>query len=74
MISEIHSNLYGFLKFLLICPLAGWMMTIVLFEVLKNLQGNSKHYETISKSRKIRCWLYLSLFAACVGLLIQSFS
>ena len=64
----VRDNLFSLLRYLLISPIAGWMLTICLFEILKHLGVKYK------KGSKVRCWVYLSLFAATLALLVSSFS
>jgi len=71
---ELHSNLIGFLKYLLICPLAGFMMTVALLKTIEALQISPLKYKTITFKRKVQCWVYLSIFAATIALLVRSFS
>ncbi len=71
---EFYSNVIGLLKYLLLCPLAGFMMTVCLFKIIEALQILPVTHEPIVFKKKVQCWVYLSIFAASIGLLVQSFS
>ena len=63
----IRDNLFGLAKYVFISPLAGWMLTICLFEIFKHL------WVKYNQGSKVKCWIYLSIFVATLGLLISFF-
>ena len=74
MFEQVTSNIYGLLKFVFLCPLAGFMMTVCLFKILESLQSDPDYYKLMPTAKKVKCWIYLSIFAGSIGLLVQSFS
>jgi hypothetical protein len=71
---ELYFNLLGLLKYLLICPLAGFIMTVCLLKTLEALQIFPIAWKTTTLKTKTQCWVYLSILAAVIALLVRSFS
>ncbi len=75
MYHEFIYNFYEFLKYLLSCPFIGFALYIVIFEFYKSFSlSNENYYKSMSKKRKIKCWLYLSVLSFIVAMLIRTFS
>lgn len=70
----LKEEFWVFLKYLLICPLVGFTMTVCLLKTIEALHIVPFSYKTFPFKRKAQCWIYLSLFALSIALLIRSFS
>jgi hypothetical protein len=71
MTDILSDNLFWFLKYALLCPLAGLMFNICFFQIAQEVLGVTF---TSIKKRKLKCWMYLSFCSLGLALLIRLFS
>lgn len=73
MEQRLSIEFFDLLKIALISPMAGWMFTICLFEIMQKV-FSYEFPKTTYKKRKRTCWLYLSIAVVAMALLIKAFT
>lgn len=68
----LRIEFFNVLKIILLSPLAGWIFTICLFEIMQKV-FSYQFPKGSMKRRKIQCWIYLSLCVFGFVILIKIF-
>lgn len=73
MQERITLEFFNLLKVIFISPMAGWIFTICLFEIMQKSFSYQFPKESLKRKKK-QCWIYLSMAVFCLGLIIKTFT
>lgn len=73
MQEQLWIEFINLLKIILLSPIAGWMLTICLFEIMQKVFSYQFPKGTLKK-RKKQCWIYLSFVVVVIALLLKAFA